>query len=55
MLTYIGNVSTQVGIIISELTRLFTYLDSYPFAYYILCLAIVLTVVTSLKQLIRMD
>lgn len=55
MLTYIGNVTTQVGLVIQEITRLFTYLDSYPFAYYILCLAIVLTVVTSLKQLIRMD
>lgn len=55
MLAFISSVTDVVNVIIGELTRLFTYVDSYPIVFYILCISIVLETVIGLKELIRMN
>ena len=54
MLTFIGNVGTQINVIFSEITRLGTYLDAYPVIYYILCLSMCLEAVIALKHITKL-
>lgn len=55
MLSFISQVTDVVTTIFGELTTLFTYVDSYPIVYYILCLSVVIEVVMILKHLVRSE
>lgn len=54
MVAFISSVGSYISLILSELSRLGTYIDSYPVLYLVLLVCIVLDVCMILRYLMNL-
>lgn len=54
MVNFISSIGSNLSVVLGELTRLGTYLDSYPVIYFVLLICIVLDVCMILRYLINL-